>query len=71
MATENQPTQSQYSSLMKNEPWFDSFDNYDTNQDVDTYTDWNGPNDPENPLNWSKAMIAFHVFVPAFEMLVV
>jgi hypothetical protein len=28
-------------------------------------TDWNGPNDPENPLNWPKWMRCLHVVPPA------
>jgi len=35
------------------------------------YMDWNGPNDPDNPLNWSKPLIAFHAFSAAIAMLIV
>jgi hypothetical protein len=30
-----------------------------------TALDWNGPNDPENPLNWSKWKRFYHVVPPA------
>ncbi|RFU28742.1 hypothetical protein B7463_g7595, partial [Scytalidium lignicola] len=38
------------------------------NQSLDNatiVTDWNGPNDPENPLNWSRWKRVFHVLPPA------
>lgn len=28
-------------------------------------SDWNGPNDPENPLNWPKWKRFYHIFPPA------
>jgi len=29
-----------------------------------TAQDWEGPDDPENPHNWSTAMKAYHVIIP-------
>ena len=30
-----------------------------------TATDWNGPNDPENPMNWSFLSRVYHTTIPA------
>jgi hypothetical protein len=32
---------------------------------VVTALDWTGPDDPENPYNWSKARKFYHAFAPS------
>lgn len=34
-------------------------------QNTEPPTDWDGPQDPDNPRNWPKAKRVFHTFIPA------
>lgn len=34
---------------------------------VRTAQDWDGPDDPDNPLNWPLMMKAYHTLVPALQ----
>jgi len=36
-------------------------------QKVVSAQDWTGVDDPENPLNWSFAMKAYHTLIPALQ----
>ena len=38
-----------------------------SNRDVRTAQDWDGPDDPDNPLNWSTRKKAYHTLVPALQ----
>lgn len=36
-------------------------------QKITTAVDWAGPDDPDNPLNWSTAKKAYHTAIPALQ----
>lgn len=38
-----------------------------SNRVVRTAHDWDGPDDPDNPLNWPLMMKAYHTLVPALQ----
>ncbi|KIW43435.1 uncharacterized protein PV06_04541 [Exophiala oligosperma] len=36
-------------------------------QQITSAVDWTGDDDPDNPLNWSRAKKIYHVLIPAFQ----
>jgi hypothetical protein len=38
--------------------------NHDNVNPQRTVTDWNGPNDPDNPHNWKLGVRIYHAFAP-------
>jgi len=47
------------------EPPTNSEQGEDIEKQITNINDWNGPDDPENPLNWSTAKRFYHILPPA------